>query len=185
MTNVSHSLCIKYFLIGLVLGIVMLATASRALAQQPTGPQVRPKSDQAESEPYTNRQPVFESLLRNPYESRLLAAALGLTEDQQTRIRQVYRQHGLTMASAFKDMRARRIALDEALFSDEFNEAAVNQRAKDLAEAQTQLLMIQTKVQSQLRQILTNDQLHKFMELRQDEGPRRFDKQLQKQMRKL
>lgn len=185
MTNVSHSLCIKYFLIGAVFGMLMVTGMSDVLAQQPPASQVRPKADQAETEPYTNRQPVFESLLRNPYESRLLAAALGLTEDQQTRIRQVYRQHGLTMASAFKDMRARRFALDEALFSDEFNEATVNQRAKDLAEAQTQLLMIQTKVQSQLRQILTTDQLHKFMELRHDEGPRRFDKQLQKQMRKL
>ncbi|MBI4750128.1 MAG: periplasmic heavy metal sensor [Acidobacteria bacterium] len=185
MTNVSYSLNLNYLLVGSVLGIVMVVATSSALAQQPPASQVRPKADQAESEPYNSRQPVFESLLRNPYESRLLAAALGLTEDQQIRIRQVYRQHGLAMASAFKDMRARRFALDDALFSDEFNEAAVNQRAKDLAEAQTQLLMIQTKVQSQLRQILTTDQLHKFMELRHDEGPRRFDKQLQKQMRKL
>ncbi|MBX7218889.1 MAG: periplasmic heavy metal sensor [Blastocatellia bacterium] len=159
-----------------------------AWAQQPTALQnTRPaqeQPDRPETPPAEPKQkPLFEAFRpQNSYEARLLVAALGLSPDQMARIQNVYRQYGQTMVIAARDMRLKRIELDEALFSDDFSEATVTQRAKEFAEAQNQVVMLQTKIQSQIRQILTTEQVHRFLDLRQDGGPRQLAKPFKKEM---
>lgn len=171
----------------LVVTIGLLSSMS-INAQQPLTQPNRPKQEinqkpGAAGNPDNKMRPMFDTFIRNPYEAKLLAAALGLTEDQQTRIRDVYRQYGPSMVNLLRDMRQKRLALDDALFNDEYNEGLVNQRAKEFVDAQSQVVLLQTKIQAQIRQILTTDQLHKFIDLRQEETPRKVDRELQRGLR--
>jgi Spy/CpxP family protein refolding chaperone len=108
----------------------------------------------------------LETLFKNVYESRLIVRALGLTDDQLIRMRAVHRQFGPTLSGLRRDTQLRRVALDEAMFGADADAAQVDRLAKELSEAEARVLQMRTRMQFQIRQILTPEQLKTFNELR-------------------
>src|SRR5437588_5538949 len=74
--------------------------------------------------------------------------------------------------------RARR-ALDEAIYSDEVDEALIEQRARDVAEAQAALVRLRAQTELRVRRVLTPEQLQTFRQMRQQA---RREQRIQRQL---
>jgi Spy/CpxP family protein refolding chaperone len=64
-------------------------------------------------------------------------------------------------------IRAARIALDRAIYVENADEAVVEQRARELAEAQAAQIHLQAMTELGVRRILTAEQLQTFLALRE------------------
>ena len=60
-----------------------------------------------------------------------------------------------------------RRALDEAIYSDTVDEALIEQRARDVAEAQAALVRLRAQTELRVRRVLTPEQLQQFRIIRQ------------------
>jgi hypothetical protein len=75
-----------------------------------------------------------------------------------------------------------RRALDEAIYSDNVDEALIEQRARDVAEAQAALVRFRAQTELRVRRILTPEQLQTFRNLRQEAmRERRIERRLERQ----
>lgn len=148
---------------ALTVGLSVAASAQGAAMQNPP-PEERPGQGQ-------NQRPGLDAIFRGFYESKLLIRALNLTPDQMGRIRVIQREHGPMLITAQRIIRQRRIALEDAVFNPNSDEATIEQLAKELAQAEGRALMIRTKMQFQIRQILTAEQLKTFNDLRNENRP--------------
>ena len=103
-----------------------------------------------------------------------LMQAIGLTDDQRIRMADIRRSHEDALISAGRRLRQARQALDRAIMNEQYDEALIRQRADGLAEAQADMIRLQTRVRAQVRSVLTSDQVIKFNEL---------ERRLRRQMR--
>jgi Spy/CpxP family protein refolding chaperone len=161
--NVTRILRTALGIGALTIGLGVAASAQEPAPQNPT-PEDRPNQNQ-------NQRPGLDAIFRGFYESKLLIRALNLTPDQMGRIRVMQREFGPTLVAAQRAVRQRRIALEDAIFNPNSDEAAIEQLAKELAQAEGRALMIRTKMQFQIRQILTPEQLKTFNDLRNENRP--------------
>jgi Spy/CpxP family protein refolding chaperone len=92
---------------------------------------------------------------------------LGLTPEQQSRLREIRRQSEEEGRLLLRRLGQARRALDEAIYAETLNEQAVEERARELAAAQAALLRLRTLNEVRVRQVLTPEQLQIFRELRQ------------------
>ncbi len=97
---------------------------------------------------------------------RVWARALKLTNEQLKRMRQTMRIAAENYISIEKQAIQKRQELERATFSENFNEESVKQMALDLAKLEGQIIVMRTKVQIQIRGILTSEQLKLYNELR-------------------
>ncbi len=93
---------------------------------------------------------------------------LELTPDQIEKIRNINRINRPLMRAAQQRLQRANRALDEAIYSDSFDENLVEQRVKEVQAAQAEFLRLRIKTEVELRKILTLEQLQKFRQLRQD-----------------
>ncbi|HJQ71609.1 MAG TPA: Spy/CpxP family protein refolding chaperone [Blastocatellia bacterium] len=103
-----------------------------------------------------------------------LMQAIGLTDDQRTRMADIRRSHEDALISAGRRLRQARQALDRAIMNEQYDEALIHQRADELAAAQADMIRLQTRVRAQVRSVLTSEQVTKFNEL---------ERRLRRQMR--
>ena len=122
-----------------------------------------------------------------------LKERLGLSPEQLRQIREVRGQHEAEARALGRRVLQARRALDEAIYSDRADEALVEQRAKELAEAQGEATRLRAQVEWRIRRVLTPEQLSALrvmreqaqrdrLEQRRRRGPRRgprdaFDEQ--------
>lgn len=165
MKNVTRILRRVLGIGALTIGFSVAASAQGAAMQNPS-PEDRPAQN-----PNQNQRPGLDAIFRGFYESKLLMRALNLTQEQMGRIRTIQREHGPTLITAQRIIRQRRIALEDAVFNPNSDEATIEQLAKELAQAEGRALMIRTKMQFQIRQILTPEQLKTFNDLRNENRP--------------
>lgn len=97
---------------------------------------------------------------------RVWARALKLNEEQIFRMRQIMRASGENYINLETQMRDKRAELDQAIFSENLNEEALKQMVGELAKLEGQSLAIRTRVQVQIRNVLTLEQLKLYNELR-------------------
>jgi Spy/CpxP family protein refolding chaperone len=64
-------------------------------------------------------------------------------------------------------LNAARRALDEAIYADEVSEALVEERARELSQAQAALVRLRAQTELRVRRVLTAEQLQAFRDLRQ------------------
>ena len=74
-----------------------------------------------------------------------------------------------------------RRALDEAIYSDAVDEALIEQRARDVAEAQAALVRLRAQTELRVRRVLTPEQLQTFRRLRFE--ARRRQQQMRREQR--
>jgi Spy/CpxP family protein refolding chaperone len=100
-----------------------------------------------------------------------LLHSLGLTEEQTQQIRKIHLDQKPLMDAAQKRLRESNRALNEAIYSDQLNEADVQVRLRALQVARGEVEKIRFMTELSVRRILTPEQLVRFRELRE-----RFEK---------
>lgn len=95
-----------------------------------------------------------------------LMRRLNLTPEQRQRLREIRSQSEPEARELARRVRQARRALDEAIYGGASDEALVEQRARELSEAQSALLRLRALTELKVRQVLTPEQLQTFRELR-------------------
>ncbi len=97
-----------------------------------------------------------------------------MTDDQRTRMADIRRSHEDALISAGRRLRQARQALDRTIMNEQYDEALIRQRTEELAQAQAEMIRLQTRMRSQVRSVLTSEQVLKFNDL---------ERRLRRQMR--
>ncbi len=98
----------------------------------------------------------------------LLLMKLNLTPEQRGRLRQIRRQSEPEARSLGRRLREAHRALDEAVYSDNVDESIVEQRTRELTEAQAALVRLRAQTELRVRRVLTPEQLQTFRGLRRE-----------------
>jgi Spy/CpxP family protein refolding chaperone len=94
--------------------------------------------------------------------------ALNLTPDQVGRIRSILQEKKFERQSTGQRLRQAQRALDEAIYSDNATEAVIEQRAREVAEAQAAQIRLRAMTELNIRRVLTPEQLGTFRRIRQE-----------------
>ena len=137
----------------LLLSLPAVLLPESVRAQEPSGPT-------PESEARLPRQ--------RPRAERALLARLNLTPEQRARLREIRRQSEPEARALARRLNQARRALDEAVYMDETDEAAVEQRARELADAQAAVVRLRALTELRVRRVLTPEQLQTFRALRRE-----------------
>jgi Spy/CpxP family protein refolding chaperone len=122
----------------------------------------------------------------NPNDPATILGHLNLSPDQITQMRSIQSESVPQAQQLNRQLNQARRALDEAIYADNADEALVEQRARDVAEAQAALVRFRAQTELRVRRILTPEQLQKFRELRADairerQQERRTQRRLERQ----
>jgi len=114
---------------------------------------------------------------RPPFEQRgeskrpNLLRILGLSPSQMQEIRRINQARKPQMDAAQMRLRDANRALDEAIYTDNFDAAAFDARLKDVQAAHAEVARLRFTSEMNIRKILTPDQLGRFRELRRQFAP--------------
>ncbi len=96
-----------------------------------------------------------------------LLRRLNLTPEQHTQLREI-RQQSVPQERVFmRRLNAARRALDEAIYADEVSDAIVEERAREMSQAQAALVRLRAQTELRVRRVLNAEQLRSFRDLRQ------------------
>ena len=96
-----------------------------------------------------------------------LLQELNLSRSQIQQLRQINREWKPRQQQAQMAFREARRELDEAIYLDEADENLINRKKAAVNAAHSELIDTQTTMQTLIRNILTNEQLARFKQLRQ------------------
>jgi Spy/CpxP family protein refolding chaperone len=162
-----------------VLALIVSFVSAGLAAGQHGGQQrdLTPKKDEAPRKAGAIQQPGIERPF-TPQEQRMVVAGiarpvalirvfrqLDLTDEQREKMRELSRRVGNQIPVLNRLRRAQSDALDEAIYSANFDPKVVELRAADLAATQAEITKLQARVMTELRQILTQQQAQRFREL--------------------
>lgn len=99
-----------------------------------------------------------------------LLRELGLTQEQIREIRTINQTSRQDLRAAQAKVGEARRNLDQAIYSENADDATVNQRLKEFQDAQGEITRIRALTEFSIRKVLTPEQLIRFSELR-----RRFE----------
>jgi Spy/CpxP family protein refolding chaperone len=109
------------------------------------------------------------AVLRNQEQKRLLQQrlmqAIGLTPDQHARMQQIRRGHDDEVIAAGRRLRQARRSLDFAIMNENYDDTAVRRATDELAAAQADKIKLDSKIRSEVRGVLTADQVIRFHQL--------------------
>jgi Spy/CpxP family protein refolding chaperone len=149
----------------LVLSLLLLVAAT---------PQVRAQEQDAPPAPQESAQPQGGGRGKN------LMQQLNLTPEQRGQLREIRRQSEAKARELTRAMRLNRRALEEAIYSDNVDEAVIEQRARELTAAQAALVRFRAQTELKVRRVLTPEQLQSFRDLRRQAQRRQL---LQRRLR--
>ena len=121
-----------------------------------------------------NRPPLGPNRGLNPNQLRRrelqqrIMQSLGLTQDQRMRMQEIRRSHDDDLIAAGRRLRQARQALDGAIMSEPYNEAAVRRATEALANAQADKVRLDASVRAQVRGVLSADQVQRFHQLQRE-----------------
>lgn len=92
---------------------------------------------------------------------------LGLSPEQVARIRAIRQQNRVEWQTARQRLAQTQRALDEAIYSDDASEAIIEQRTREVAEAQAVEVRLRARTELGIRRVLTPQQLGTFRTIRQ------------------
>ncbi|MFP5260839.1 MAG: Spy/CpxP family protein refolding chaperone [Blastocatellia bacterium] len=114
---------------------------------------------------------------------RRLMQAIGLSAEQHQRMQEIRRSHEDEAITAGRRLRQARQALDRAIMSEPYDEAAVRRATEELAAAQADKIRLESRIRAQVRGVLTPDQVMRFHQLeRQMRREMREQKEQEKEM---
>lgn len=133
---------------ALLSGVALLSSATLAVGQQNPGDQ-----------------PQTQSAQQNPQGDPI--RQLNLTADQVEKIRAIREQNKDERFALNQRLRRAQRALDDAIQADNSTEALIEQRARELADAQAAATRMRAITEIRIRRVLTPEQLTKLRALRQ------------------
>ncbi|MDT7540955.1 MAG: periplasmic protein CpxP/Spy [Acidobacteriota bacterium] len=138
--------------------LLMLAFASRASAQGVAlGQQQSPAPSAVTSQEQTPQ----------PNQGQLeLIRALNLTPEQRAQIAQIRQETEEQSRQINVRVRRARRALEQAIYADHADESVVQQRSKDVADAEAARVQMRADAELKVRRVLTPEQFATFRELR-------------------
>ncbi len=101
-----------------------------------------------------------------PVEKHAPFRLLNLTQDQISQIRDIRTQSETEGRALLRRMNMARRALDAALYADNSDEALIQQRANELADAQASVTRMRAQVEWKIRRVLSPTQLSMLREIR-------------------
>jgi Spy/CpxP family protein refolding chaperone len=104
---------------------------------------------------------------RRPGGGGELLRRLNLAPEQVRQLREIRRRGDPEARALARRLNQARRALDEAIYADSLDEAAIQRHAREVAEAQAALVRLRARTEVRVRQVLTPEQLQTFRELRQ------------------
>jgi Spy/CpxP family protein refolding chaperone len=144
-----------------VLFILLLAAASsQALAQNPGD--APPPGDQAPANQGEN-----------------LGKLLGLTPDQMEKIRAIRQENAGEGQAIRRRVRQAQRALDQAIYSDNTDEAGIERLARELSDAQAAEVRMRAMTELKIRRVLTAEQLTTFRRIRQERLRAQMERRLE------
>jgi Spy/CpxP family protein refolding chaperone len=97
-----------------------------------------------------------------------LLRRLNLTPEQVGRIREIRQQSEPEGRALVRRINQARRTLNEAIYSGQADDALVGERARELAEAQAAATRMRAQVELSIRRVLTDEQLGRLREMRQE-----------------
>jgi Spy/CpxP family protein refolding chaperone len=76
--------------------------------------------------------------------------------------------HDEELVKAGRNIRQAQRGVDEAIMNPRYNEAEINRRIEDLAQAQADRVRLQQRIRAEIRQVLTPEQVMKFNEAQRE-----------------
>ena len=131
---------------------VLLLVASGSLRAQTPEPQQTPD--------------VVQQPRRQMNQIEQMLRPLNITPDQELRIQGIYTEMAEERQAANRRLRLAHRALSEAIQSPTPNEALIEQRSKEVADAQATTLRLRSLTEARILQVLTQDQRVKLRQLR-------------------
>lgn len=129
--------------------------------------------------PQGNRQPGANQAKKQRLR-QMVMQRLGLTPDQRLRMQEIRRSHEDDAITTGRRLRQARAALDRAIMNESFNEDAVRRATEDLVAAQTDKIRLESRIRSQVRGVLTLEQVQEFNRLE-----RELRREMQQQKREM
>ena len=117
----------------------------------------------------------------NPNDPASLLTQLNLSPEQTAQMRSIQGESVPQARALNQRLNQARRALDEAIYSDAVDEALIEQRARDVAEAQAALVRLRAQTELRVRRVLTPEQLQTFRRLRFE--ARRRQQQMRREQR--
>lgn len=115
----------------------------------------------------------------NPNDPATVLGHLNLSPDQITQMRAIQGESLPQARMLNQRLNQARRALDEAIYSDNVDESLIEQRARDVADAQAALIRFRAQTEVRVRRVLTTEQLQTFRDLRREaQRERRIERQL-------
>lgn len=108
-----------------------------------------------------------------------LVRQLNLTPEQIEKVKAIREQSRDVRRQIALRIRTARIALDRAIYIENADETVVEQRARELADAQATQIRLQAMTELGVRRILTPEQLETFRALRERAEAERRNRRLQ------
>lgn len=96
-----------------------------------------------------------------------LLLELNLTTEQRSQLREIRVQSDEQARALSRRLNAARRALDDTIYADAVDEAVIEQRVREVSEAQAALVRLRAQTELRVRRVLTPEQLQSFRELRQ------------------
>lgn len=118
-------------------------------------------------QPGRNR-PFNPNLIKKQQLRQRVMQAIGISPEQRMRMQEIRRTHDDEIISAGRRLRQARQALDRAIMSEQFNEAEVRRATEALTAAQADKIRLDASVRSQVRGVLTADQVQRFHQLQRE-----------------
>jgi Spy/CpxP family protein refolding chaperone len=97
---------------------------------------------------------------------------LDLTDDQQAQLKQITESHAAEFRAVRDKSRAAHDGMQALLTAETINESAIRAKSAEIGAAEADMLILQAKIRKESMQILTAEQLAKFKEQRDANGPR-------------
>src|SRR3989440_8445062 len=129
-----------------------------------------PHAARAQTAAATTQQPAQQqegAAQANPNDPVSLLGQLNLSQEQIGQMRAIQGESVPQAQALTRRLNQARRALDEAIYSDTLDESLIEQRARDVAEAQAALVRLRAQTELRVRRVLTPEQLQTFRDLRQ------------------
>lgn len=108
-----------------------------------------------------------------------------LTPEQRDKIRAILEQGKAERVATQQRVRQAQQALEEAIESDNLNEALIEQRAHELSEAQAASIRLRALTEARIRQVLTPEQRIKLHDLRQQAQALRREQRIERKEQRI
>ncbi len=144
-----------------------------------------PGNQRGINRPQLGVQPRLNQNQKKKRLQQMVMQAIGLTPDQHSRIREIHLSHDDERIAIGRRIRQARQSLDRAIMNERFDEAAVRRATDELASAQGEKIKLESRLRSEVRNVLTTDQVMRFHQFEREFRRRMRQEQLQQQQQMM